>query len=255
MDIINNATVSDLTLALIAATAILAITIPVLITGIWCKKKREPVTTALIAAAFFFVFVILLEKPIQNVIIFPTAMGLPETSVSRFINGAPILWAFLLGFFPGLFEETGRFVAFKTILRKRKQRETSITYGLGHGLFEVMFIIGITFVQYFIYAVMLRQGTFASLLDTVPSSTSLADLEAQIAQVVESITSYDPAAVLLTIVERIGAVLFHTGATILVFYAVKDRKKLWLYPLSIALHTLLDGIVGLRLAGVISMSD
>ena len=74
-----------------------------------------------------------LEKPIQNVLAFPTAMGLSDHAVSRFLNANPVLLALVAGLFPGLFEETGRLVAFKTVLKKRKNRETSISYGTGTG--------------------------------------------------------------------------------------------------------------------------
>lgn len=41
----------------------------------------------------------------------------------------------------------------------------------------------------------------------------------------------------------------------MVFYACKDKKKFWLYPLAILLHTAMDGILGLSMANVISLSD
>ena len=40
----------------------------------------------------------------------------------------------------------------------------------------------------------------------------------------------------------------------LVFYACKDKKKFWLYPLAILIHTLIDASMGLHMAGVISLS-
>ena len=67
-----------------------------------------------------------------------------------------------MGFFPGLFEETGRFVAFKTLLRKRKQRETSISHGIGHGGFEVMLIIGLNLVSYIMMGLMINNGSIAA---------------------------------------------------------------------------------------------
>lgn len=63
----------------------------------------------------------------------------------RFIYDRPLLWAFVVGLFPGVFEEMGRLVAFKTVLRKRKNKETAISHGIGHGGFEVMLLLGLTF--------------------------------------------------------------------------------------------------------------
>ena len=100
---------------------VLFLGIPVLIAILWTVKKKEKFTSVLTGAVTFLLFALILEKPIQNVLIFPTAMGLPDHGIAQFINARPVLLAFLVGFFPGLFEETGRFVAFKTVLKNRKK--------------------------------------------------------------------------------------------------------------------------------------
>ena len=55
---------------------------------------------------------------------------------------------------------------------------------------------------------------------------------------------------ILGVVERIFAVLFHIGASIIVFYACKDKSRFWLYPLAILLHTAMDFVAGLTSVGV-----
>ena len=236
----------------IALCAVLSIIVPIVIAVIWKKKKNEKFSTIIVGALTFLLFAIVLEKPIQNVLIFPTAMGLPEHAASRFINARPILWAFLLGFFPGVFEETGRLVAYKTVLKNRRNRETSISYGIGHGLFEVMFVIGVTFITYFVYAVMINAGTFGSVMEQALAKAP--GQEETIYAAVEQIKTIDFAFVAATIYERIFAVLYHIGASMLVFYACKDKKKFWLYPFAIIIHTILDGALGLSMAGVIHLT-
>ena len=236
----------------LAVCAALAIIVPIVIALIWKKKKNEKISTILVGAATFLLFVIVLEKPIQNVLILPTAMGLQEHGLSRFINARPVLWAFLVGLFPGVFEETGRLVAYKTVLKNRKNRETSISYGIGHGLFEVMFVIGATFITYFVYALMINSGTFGSVIDA-----ALAKAPAQadaIYSTVDQIRTASFGYVAVVMYERVFAVLYHIGASVLVFYACKDKKKFWLYPLAIVIHTILDGMLGLSMAGVIQLS-
>ena len=53
--------------------------------------------------------------------------------------------------------------------------------------------------------------------------------------------------------ERAFAFLFHIGASILVFYACRDKGRFWLYPLAIILHTALDFLAGLTIAKVITI--
>ena len=231
---------------------ILSFVAPLVLAIAWIKKTKEKKRKVLFGALAFFFFVIFMEKPIQNVLLFPSAMNLPEHAASQFISARPILWAFLVGFFPGVFEETGRLVIFKTALKEYKNRETSISYGIGHGGFEVMFILGMTYVSYLVYAYMINSGEFGNMIEQVRAVAP--DQVEQGYAIAEQLASFSVGDLLINIVERVFAVLYHIGASILVFYAGKDKKKFMLYPLAIALHTLLDGLVGLNLAGVLTIS-
>ena len=231
---------------LIIGTAISFI-VPVVIAIIWKVKKKERFTTILVGAATFLLFAIILEKPLQNLLI------LPDHAVSGFLNSRPVLWALVVALFPGVFEETGRFVAFKTVLKNRKNRETSIAYGIGHGGFEVIFILGLTYITYIGYAVMINSGTFISVVNQVLSQAP--DQAEQVYALVSTITSFSVSDLALGLFERVFAVMFHIGASIIVFYACKEKKKIWLYPLAILLHTVLDLIAALNMRKVIELSD
>ncbi|MBR2549321.1 MAG: YhfC family intramembrane metalloprotease [Clostridiales bacterium] len=242
-------TVSTSSMVLMLLTAILGIALPLITAVIWCKKKHEPFTTVLIGAATFLLFAIVIEKPLQALVI------QLDSPVSQFVNARPVLWAFIVGLFPGVFEETGRFVAFKTLLRKRKQRETGLSHGIGHGGFEAMFILGITYIEYFVFALMLNQGSFFELMIEPVKDTLTPDVVKQINGIVEQIMTFSAGMLGLALVDRLIAVLYHIGASILVFYACKDKKKWWLYPLAVVIHTAIDSMAGLQLAGVINVSD
>lgn len=228
------------------------ILVPLALALVWKFTKKEAFTTVLLGAASFIVFVFILEKPIQNVLLFPTAMGLKDTPVSLFFNAHPVLLSFMAGLFPGLFEETGRLVLFKTLLRKRTQRETSISYGIGHGGIEVMLILGLSYVNYIAYALMINTGAFGQLVDQIAAQAP--EQLSQVPEIVALLTNFSVGDLGINLVERIFAVMFHIGASVLVFYACKDKKKFWLYPLAVLIHTLMDGFVALNLFGVISVS-
>lgn len=242
-------TVSTSSLLFMLLTAVLGIALPLITAIIWCKKKHEPFTTVLIGAATFLLFAIVIEKPLQALVISL------DSPVSQFVNARPVLWGIIVGLFPGVFEETGRFVAFKTVLRKRKQRETGLSHGIGHGGFEALFILGITYIEYFVFALMLNQGSFVELMIEPVKDTLTPEVVKQITGIVEQITTFSAATMGVALVDRLIAVLYHIGASIMVFYAVKDKKKWWLYPLSILIHTVIDGLLGLQLAGVFELSD
>lgn len=242
-------TVSTTQTVLILLTAVLGIAIPLIAAIIWCRKKHEPFTTVLIGAATFLLFAIVIEKPLQSLVI------QLDSPVSQFVNARPVLWGIIVGLFPGVFEESGRFVAFKTLLRRRTQRETGLTHGIGHGGFEAMFILGITYAEYFAFALMLNMGNFYELMIEPVLDELTPEVTAQITAIVDQITGFSAAMLGLALIDRCIAVFFHIGASILVFYAARDKKKLWLYPLAILLHTVIDGFLGLQLAGVFELSD
>lgn len=233
--------------------AFIAIVVPIVIAIVWCRKKKEPFTTVLIGAAAFMLFAVMLEKTIQNILIIPGQMGLPETPVSMFINARPFLLAFLLGLFPGVFEETGRLIAFKTLLRRRTWRETSISYGIGHGGVEVVFAVGISLIAYIALGFAINSGEaikeFEETLKEMDQPWMIEQMNSQM----KTITGFDLTSLCTLLIERVFAVLFHIGASILVFYACRDKKKFWFYPLAIVIHTLVDGVAALQIVQAVEI--
>ena len=232
--------------------AALSIALPLALAILWKLRKKERFTTILAGAATFLIFALLLEKPLQNVLLFPTQMGLGDHPLSLFLTAHPVLLALSAGFFPGVFEETGRLIAYKAVLKNRKNRETSISHGIGHGGFEAMYILGATYITYIAYAVMINTGAFGALVEQAAAAApaqagALSELAGQLAE----LTLAD---VGMGLGERVFAVLFHIGASILVFYACRDKKRFWLYPLAVVLHTAMDFIAAMYTLGVSEMS-
>ena len=249
---LENAHVGVASFAFLITGAVIFIIAPLVMAVIWKIRKNEAFQTIIVGAVTFLLFALILERPVQNVLAFPTAMGLSDHAVSRFLNANPVFLALVAGLFPGVFEETGRLVAFKTVLRKRRNRETSISYGIGHGGFEVMLILGLTYIQYIAYAVMINTDTFGAVIDQVKAQAP--EQLASVETIVGLLTGFSFTDLFVAIIERIFAVLFHIGASILVFYACRDKKRFWLYPLAIVLHTGMDFIAGLTIFHVISLS-
>lgn len=253
MESFNFGQVSTSSFVLMGIGAFIAIVVPIVIAIVWCRKKKEPFTTVLIGAAAFMLFAVMLEKTIQNILILPGQMGLPETPVSMFINARPFLLAFLLGLFPGVFEETGRLIAFKTLLRRRTWRETSMSYGIGHGGVEVVFAVGISLIAYIALGFAINSGEaikeFEETLKEMDQPWMIEQMNSQM----KTITGFDLTSLCTLLIERVFAVLFHIGASILVFYACRDKKKFWLYPLAIVIHTLVDGVAVLQIVQAVEI--
>ena len=225
--------------------AVFFITVPLIIALIWKFAKKERFTTILAGAGTFLLFALILEKPLQALVI---SIDHP---VSRFLYANPVLISIVAALFAGVFEETGRLFAFKTILRKRKNKETSISYGIGHGGFEVMLIYGYSYILNIVYGIMMNTGTIQILIDeTLAKAPDQADA---IIELLNSVATFGISNIFVGAFERIFAVLFHIGASIIVFYACKNKKNIWMYPLAIALHTAMDFVAALQLFNVISL--
>lgn len=238
--------------ALLGVGAFLGIIVPIAIALIWKFSKKEKFTTILVGAAVFVLFAMILEKPIQNALVFPTLMGLQDHAVSQYINARPILWAIVLGLFPGVFEETGRFVAFKTVLRNRSNRETAISYGIGHGGFEIILVMGLNYLTYIVYGIMINAGLFQGIIDQVAAQAP--DQVETMRVLADQLAAFSFADIGAGVFERVFAFLFHVGASILVFYAARDKGRFWLLPLAVLLHTALDSLAGLNVAKVVQLS-
>ena len=193
--------------------------LPVAALLVWHGKTTARVSPFFVGALMFFVFALVLEQILHTFVLKP---GGPLSAV---INGNLLYKAVYGGLAAGLFEETGRLVGFKTLLRKQTARQTAITYGLGHGGFECILLAGVS-------------GLVYGLVASGVISASL--LGASGGAVAAAIAATAAATPLWAILERVSAMMLHLGLSIFVFEAVRVPGKGWLYPLAILLHAAVD---------------
>ena len=78
------------------------------------------------------------------------------------------------GLMAGLFEETGRFVAFKTVLKKDLINDkNALMYGAGHGGIEVFFILVFSMVSNIVVSIMLNSGAVTLLMTGITDEAQL----------------------------------------------------------------------------------
>ena len=204
----------------------------------WLKTRKEKITTMLLGAAGFFVFALILESLVHVIVLQAFPIIFEKTALYT-IYGALMA---------GLFEETARFLIFKFLLKKRTNRETSISYGIGHGGFEAFIFLAYAGVQYLIYAVLIDQGQLQSMIDAAAQAgTDTSALEA----LPDQIAALTAGAVAWGCFERVSAMMIHIALSVVVFYGVK-KHKISLYFLAILLHALFDVPAALFQKGVIT---
>ena len=206
----------------------------------WLKTRHEKFTSVLTGAMTFLIFALVLESIVHS-IVFMVFPGIKDNVVAYMLYGALMA---------GIFEETGRFLAYKLVLKKRTNRETAISYGIGHGGFEAMYILAATGINNFVYAGIINAGQFPALLDQLKAA---GQDTSPIESLPEQLAAFGIADIGLPILERVFAVMFHIALSILVFYAVKNGK-IWMYFLAVILHALLDAPAALYQQGVIGIA-
>ncbi len=145
-----------------------------------------------------------------------------------------IAWLFILSLTAGLFEEVGRYVAFRWLFAPGDRTwGNGLMYGFGHGGMEAVFLVGVPYLALAFQA----SGPFV-FIQTVASGQAAAALQTfrQYAQ--------SPAwAPLIAGYERLWAVALQVGLSILVLQVFRRHSLRWLW-LAIGVHTLVDFLVG-----------
>ena len=213
-------------------TVVLMIALPVIFFLSWRRKHKEQTTIRyLIAGALgFLVSARVLELGVHSFCI------LADTPVSRFINGNPAAFVLYGVTMAGVFEECGRHIVLKYILKKNRTRENAVLYGIGHGGIEILAVLLPAIISYLMVAVVFSRGDTENALMTlkITEETAAAALPS-----VQAAAAFDYGMMAMNVIERLFALLFHIGLTVIVYYGVVNARKACL-PLAILLHMLMD---------------
>lgn len=226
-------------------TVILMLVIPVIFFIYWRKKhKQQTKISYLIAGAVgFIVSARVLELGVHYFCI------LADNPVSRFINGNTVAFVLYGIIMAGVFEECGRYIVLKFIMKKNRTRENAILYGIGHGGIEILAVILPAIITYLAVAVLFSAGNMENALSTlnITEETAAAALPS-----VQTAAAFDYGMMAMNVIERLFAMLLHIGLTVIVYYGVVNAKKVCL-PLAIILHMLMDTFPALYQRSVISL--
>ena len=214
-----------------AVNAILGFAIPIFLAWWAVKKHNAKLSTILIGAATFIVFALVLESLVHKLVL--------AGDRGAAIQGNVLYYALYGGLMAGLFEETGRFLSMKFLLKKEPtETKPGVSYGLGHGGVEMLILFGFSMISVLTMAVMVNAGQTDVLLAKTPEASQAA-LTAQF----EQLKTTSAGTYLYGLWERLSAITLHLGLSILVWAAVrKGGKWLWLFPAAILLHALVDAL-------------
>ncbi len=173
----------------------ISLILPILLSMLVSIKSKTYIKPIIVGVLTFLLFQVFSRiYIIQNVL---------STNVDfiRFTYQFPIVYVFLLSVSAGLFEEIGRYIMMKYLLKTMNLKQ-ALAFGLGHGGIEAILFVGLTIL-------MIDPNTM------------------------------DVQSTLLGGIERLSAMILHLGFSVLVYQMVFKSKKYHLV-FSIILHTLVN---------------
>ncbi|AKG73019.1 YhfC family intramembrane metalloprotease [Salinicoccus halodurans] len=224
--------ISTTSIVLMGLAGLFSILLPFLFIMVLRRKFKIRWIPILIGAATFIIFAMVLEQISHILVLKPGANGEIHALVD-----SPWLYVLYGVLAAGIFEETGRLVAFLLMKRKHRQIDSAVSYGIGHGGIEAVIVLGLGMLNTIIFSFIINSGS--SIVDTLPAGT------------VESITGTSNITYALGIVERIFAIGVHIGLSVIVFTAVM-KGRWWLFPLAIVLHALTNVTAAMMQAGLLT---
>lgn len=172
------------------------------------------------------------------------AVAVIQTLFATQLRSPPLMWVWLvtLSVTAGLFEEIGRFLGYRWLMRgEDKIWPKAIMYGLGHGGLESMVVAG--------------GGSLLSVVGLVVALTRPPDAlsqqaRAQVDQLLTTLRSQPDWFPLLGAWERVAAMGIQVALSTIVLQVFRRARLRWLW-LAVLLHALVDGVTvgAVQLAG------
>lgn len=173
---------------------------------IWLKRSKKGMGRDFLAGALAFtISQIIIRSPILTLV-------LPRFAWFQVMQYNPWIYGLFLGGTAALFEETARWIAMRFCMKGRNELGNGFSYGLGHGGIEAMLLVGINLI--------------AGLGLVLTGNGSLFPVGG--------------GNIFIGSIERLFAMVFHIGASLLVLYGIKIGKQGRYLLLAILLHTILD---------------
>ena len=245
MTAFENIVIGKSSIPSLTVTVLLMIAIPVIFFIYWRRKHKEQTKISYLIAGIvgFLISARVLELGVHYVCI------LTDNPVSRFINGNTVAYVLYGTVMAGVFEECGRHIVFKYILKKNRTRENAVLYGIGHGGIEILAVILPSMILYLVIAILFSHGNVEEALNQlkITEETAAAALPS-----VQAAVAFDYAMMAMNVMERLFAMLLHIGLTVIVFYGVINAKKGCL-PLAILLHMAMDTFPALYQRGAVPL--
>jgi uncharacterized membrane protein YhfC len=230
--------VSPAALLGLTLAALMSLAAPFVFYAVCRRRMTLPLRNIAIGAGMFVLFALVLESALHWYVLKHN----PATAAWFAAN--PYGFAAYAAFAAALFEETGRYLAMRLLVKRVDDPGTAVSYGIGHGSIESI-LVGVSQAGAVVLARMLNMGTLNTLLaNKLPA--------AAIAKIHDQLSGLDFPLALTGGVERICALLIQIALSLLVWRAVARKDLRWFWA-AIFAHAGIDSLAALAQRGIVPM--
>jgi len=212
--------VSEINMVTMGVAAAVGILVPIGL-GIMMRRNWKSVLTGV---GVFVIAALVLECMVHKLVL--------AGEIGTAIKGNVYYLALYGGLMAGVFEEGGRFLAMKYVL---KRNGSALAYGIGHGGIECLVILGLGMISSLTLAVTINNGGSEAILAQLNGAAKV-QLETAIGQ----LESASAGLFLISIWERFSALILQISLSVFVWYSV--GKRWWLLTAAILLHAAVDAV-------------
>ena len=193
----NNNTSKEITISVPGTIiqSIFEISFPFFLFFMWVKYFKGKIYTSLIGMAGFICSIIS-----ESIFVYLIRLIFSEKLIIFYI---------ILGISPGLFEETGRYVCLRFFLSKEKNKNVSVSYGIGHGGMESIYLGIFAFSSLFVKDTLINEGV---LKQSIPFYICM-----------------------LGACERFFAIIIHISFSVIIYKSINE-KNIYFYIFAIISH-------------------
>lgn len=206
----------------IIITCCISIILPIVLIIYFKRKYNASLLYFFVGIIIFTVFQLIIRIPMLEKI-----SG--QFWFTAYIASNKYFYGLFLALTAALFEEIGRFLAFRFMLLDNRKWENGIAFGIGHGGIEAVTIVGINYLFLLIISLNINFDILEQLVTKIP----------QLSYFNSVLLDVSPVLLLFAGIERLFAVCIHIGLSVIVLDTVRRGKIKGVF-IAIFLHTLIN---------------
>lgn len=216
--------VNALSIVFMVVSMLICFLLPIALAVYFYRKHKISLIAVLLGAIVFLVSQVAIRIPLLA--IFGKQQWYIEMAANVYVL------ALFLALTAGVFEEVGRYIVMKLLMKKSLSFKNGIAFGIGHGGIEAIIIVGLTLLNYIVISLMINSGLF--------ESTIAATLPPEIAAQIRSTLIDSPTINFLAGgFERGMTIIIQIAFSVMVLYSVKFKKPIYLLY-AILLHAVVN---------------